>query len=260
MSVASLFSSEKESDKKLFDPYTGQEIDLQRPPMYYLMLTAEEGGLSLLKECIRGGINVNHYDPYNGISLLFHLIDHLYEYSREEAEEALDLMIEYSVDLKHTDNDENTALHRVAQYKGTVWCLEKLIVAGADINAQNKAGEFPLCKTVKREPSYEFNEEAARILIQRGAGSAAINKSLFTAARRRLLYERDVTPEEMDEQKTAVAFFLYHGADHETEDRFGSKPYHYTNGNPDIKSMLESAEAVKQSIEWFKESRLWTVD
>ena len=157
-------------------------------------------------------------------------------------------------------DDGNTVLHRAAPHKKIVWCLEKFITAGAEIDVQNEEGRFPLCKTVKHEPSYEFNEEAARIFIKCGADSDIVNKSLFSAAKRRLIYELDVTPEEMEEQKTAVAFFLYHGADHETEDRFGSKPYHYTNGNPGIKSMLESAETVKQSIEWFKESKLWTVD
>src|SRR5947207_14994 len=216
MNTILLFAAEQENnDKKIWvDEETGMEINLQHPPMYRLITSTESGGLALLKRCILNGINVNHYDSRGGgnKSLLYLLIDGLPCYPREEAEEVLDLMIKHGVDLKKPiDGNGNTALHKAVRYKKVIWCLEKFIAAGANVNAQNKANESPLHKTIDSSWKYKFYGEAAKILIQHGATIGAVDEydriPLYHAVRR--ISDTKITDKEREAQKKAVAFFLY---------------------------------------------------
>jgi hypothetical protein len=103
---------------------------------------------------------------------------------------------------------------------------------------------------------YIFCGEAARVLIQQGAGRDITNQHgqtpLFYAVSR--IASSPLNAQEIVEKKAAIAFFLYHGADFETQDSLGLKPYNYAYGNKEIQHMLKNKETVKQSIEWFSKN------
>lgn len=91
------------------------------------------------------------------------------------------LFLDSKADPMHCDEDGNTALHKAVNIIGhqknrhnTVFCVNDLIVAGLDVNAENKAGQTPLdllCISCRPHVSYSYAariehfEAAAKLLL-----------------------------------------------------------------------------------------------
>ncbi|MGI9200577.1 MAG: ankyrin repeat domain-containing protein [Woeseiaceae bacterium] len=77
-----------------------------------------------------------------------------------------------------------TSLHQAARYNPNPDCLAKLIAAGADVNAKNKAGDTPLHWAA----ADNSNVEVVNLLIELGADVNAVDKfgwlPIHTAAER----------------------------------------------------------------------------
>ncbi len=76
----------------------------------------------------------------------------------------MDFLIENDVKVNARNNEKATALHMAAE-EGCGECVDALLAAGAEINAQTKSGNTPLLKAAARG-KIEPQTNMGNILLQ----------------------------------------------------------------------------------------------
>ena len=68
---------------------------------------------------------------------------------------SVDLLIAHGAKVTAKNNEKATALHMAAE-EGCEDCVQSLLAAGADIDAQTKTGDTPLLRAAVRGKIYEL--------------------------------------------------------------------------------------------------------
>lgn len=124
-----------------------------------------------VKQLIKRGANVNEKDN-SGISFLWQVIDERKSFSEKKLHELIDLLLEKGVTLDFAVGaNKATVVHQVVAYK-QIPVLEKLIQAGALINAQNAYGSTALHNAARKNES-----GLVALLLSRGADHRIKNNS-----------------------------------------------------------------------------------
>ena len=147
-------------------------------------------------------------------------------------------LIAQGADLKATDKNGNTALHKAAdswlRNERHADVIAELIERGADVNAQNKDGNTPLHKAARRGDTNAMGE-----LLDRGADAQARNE----------LYETPLHRAALSGEINAAQDLIARGASIHVRGKYGDTPLHHAAymGNASVVNFL-IAKGIKVDV------------
>lgn len=107
-----------------------------------LMNALYQDNFTTIKELLEKGVNINLPYNHNGWTPFMWVC-------KEHCDpDVIKMFLNYGAKLDKVNSEGQTALHIMARKRSSFECLELLIEAGADVNAQDKDGWTPLMDVV----------------------------------------------------------------------------------------------------------------
>ncbi|TEA19591.1 Ankyrin-1 [Colletotrichum sidae] len=146
--------------KVLLEHNPKPDLEIEQPDgLTALCVACQEGEVEIAKLLLVAGANKNHQTSGGDYPLKLCVVAGF--------DRVVRTLLSFQPDLTICDQGGNTILHQILNHGPSVSIFEMLLMAGANINAQNKDGETPLIVAAKVR-----NDDLFTFLLDRGADAS----------------------------------------------------------------------------------------